>query len=27
VTPQFRMTDWRASRAFYEAGLGFAVEW
>lgn len=27
VTPQFRMTDWPTSRRFYEAGLGFEVEW
>lgn len=27
VIPQFRMTDWAISRAFYEHDLGFRVEW
>lgn len=27
VIPQLRMTDWKQSRAFYEHGLGFHVDW
>lgn len=27
VTPQLRSTDWKRTRAFYEAGLGFSVVW
>ncbi len=27
VFPQLRMTDWNRSRAFYEGGLGFVVDW
>jgi catechol 2,3-dioxygenase-like lactoylglutathione lyase family enzyme len=27
VFPQLRMTDWKRSRSFYEAGLGFTVDW
>jgi predicted enzyme related to lactoylglutathione lyase len=27
VTPQLRMTNWRRTRAFYEQGLGFCVDW
>lgn len=27
VTPQLRVMSWDESRPFYEAGLGFAVEW
>lgn len=25
--PQFRMTDWSRSRAFYEKGMGFSFLW
>jgi catechol 2,3-dioxygenase-like lactoylglutathione lyase family enzyme len=27
VTPQLRSTNWERTRAFYEEGLGFRVEW
>lgn len=27
VTPQLRSTDWQRTRAFYEDGLGFRVQW
>lgn len=27
VTPQLRSTNWQRTRAFYEEGLGFRVEW
>ncbi len=27
VTPQLRSTDWNRTRAFYEDGLGFRVQW
>ena len=27
VFPQFRMTNWERTRAFYVDGLGLAVEW
>lgn len=27
VTPQLRSTNWARTRAFYERGLGFRVEW
>ena len=27
VIPQLRMTDWQRTRAFYEQGLGFQVQW
>ena len=27
VTPQLRSTNWKRTRAFYEEGLGFRVEW
>lgn len=27
VTPQLRCTDWQRTRAFYEDGLGFRVQW
>jgi len=27
VTPQLRSTDWDRTRAFYEDGLGFRVQW
>lgn len=27
VTPQLRSTDWKRTRAFYEEGLGFRVQW
>ena len=27
VIPQLRMTNWQRTRAFYEQGLGFHVEW
>lgn len=27
VVPQLRMTDWERTRAFYEEGLGFRVDW
>jgi uncharacterized glyoxalase superfamily protein PhnB len=27
VTPQLRSTDWTRTRAFYEDGLGFRVQW
>jgi hypothetical protein len=27
VTPQLRSTNWARTRAFYEDGLGFRVEW
>lgn len=27
VTPQLRSTDWKRTRAFYEDGLGFRVQW
>ena len=27
VTPQLRSTNWQRTRAFYEDGLGFRVEW
>ena len=27
VFPQLRMTDWKRTRAFYEEGLGFIVDW
>lgn len=26
-TPQLRSTNWKRTRAFYEEGLGFRVEW
>lgn len=27
VTPQLRSTNWARTRAFYEDGLGFSVQW
>jgi catechol 2,3-dioxygenase-like lactoylglutathione lyase family enzyme len=27
VTPQLRSTNWKRTRAFYEQGLGFRVDW
>jgi predicted enzyme related to lactoylglutathione lyase len=27
VTPQLRSTNWERTRAFYEQGLGFHVDW
>ena len=27
VFPQLRMTNWKRTRAFYEEGLGFTVDW
>jgi len=27
VFPQLRMTNWKRTRAFYEEGLGFRVDW
>lgn len=27
VIPQLRMTEWKRTRAFYERGLGFRVDW
>lgn len=27
VFPQLRMTNWKRTRAFYEDGLGFTVDW
>jgi predicted enzyme related to lactoylglutathione lyase len=27
VTPQLRSTNWQRTRAFYEQGLGFQVDW
>lgn len=27
VFPQLRMTNWKRTRAFYETGLGFTVDW
>jgi catechol 2,3-dioxygenase-like lactoylglutathione lyase family enzyme len=27
VTPQLRSTNWQRTRAFYEDGLGFRVQW
>lgn len=27
VIPQLRMTNWQRTRAFYEQGLGFRVDW
>ncbi|HKE02400.1 MAG TPA: VOC family protein [Planctomycetota bacterium] len=27
VTPQLRSTSWERTRAFYEGGLGFKVQW
>lgn len=27
VTPQLRSTNWARTRAFYEGGLGFSVQW
>ena len=27
VTPQLRSTNWERTRAFYEDGLGFRVQW
>lgn len=27
VTPQLRSTNWKRTRAFYEDGLGFRVQW
>lgn len=27
VTPQLRSTNWQRTRAFYEEGLGFSVDW
>lgn len=27
VFPQLRMTNWQRTRAFYEQGLGFIVDW
>ena len=27
VFPQLRMTNWKRTRAFYEEGLGFTIDW